>query len=127
MRKVDSTVARETRYIAGCVLALSAVMQIVFLVLGLWDVSVLLGNLLGAVAAVGNFFLMGLTIQNAVGMDKDGAKKRMKLSQSLRMFALMLACVLALTVKCFHPVAAILPLLFPRFAIALRPLILKDK
>ena len=39
----------------------------------------------------------------------------------------MLACVLALTVKCFHPVAAILPLLFPRFAIALRPLILKDK
>ena len=119
MRKVDSTVARETRYIAGCVLVLSAVMQIVFLVLGLWDVSVLLGNLLGAVAAIGNFFLMGLTIQNAVGMDKDGAKKRMKLSQSLRMFAL--------TVKCFHPVAAILPLLFPRFAIALRPLILKDK
>ena len=102
-------------------------MQIVFLVLGLWDVSVLLGNLLGAVAAIGNFFLMGLTIQNAVGMDKDGAKKRMKLSQSLRMFALMLTCVLALTVKCFHPVAAILPLLFPRFAIALRPLILKDK
>ena len=124
MRKVDSTVARETRYIAGCVLVLSAVMQIVFLVLGLWDVSVLLGNLLGAVAAIGNFFLMGLTIQNAVGMDKDGAKKRMKLSQSLRMFALMLTC--ALTVKCFHPVAAILPLLFPRFAIALRPLILKD-
>ena len=113
MRKVDSTVARETRYIAGCVLVLSAVMQIVFLVLGLWDVSVLLGNLLGAVAAIGNF--------------KDGAKKRMKLSQSLRMFALMLTCVLALTVKCFHPVAAILPLLFPRFAIALRPLILKDK
>ena len=51
----------------------------------------------------------------------------MKLSQSLRMFALMLTCVLALTVKCFHPVAAILPLLFPRFAIARRPLILKDK
>ena len=76
MRKVDSTVARETRYIAGCVLALSAVMQIVFLVLGLWDVSVLLGNLLGAVTAVGNFFLMGLTIQDAVEMDKDGVRRK---------------------------------------------------
>ena len=40
MRKVDSTVARETRYIAGCVLVLSAVMQIVFLVLGLFFLTI---------------------------------------------------------------------------------------
>ena len=37
---------RETRYIAGCALVMSVVMQIVFIVLGLWDASVLLGNLL---------------------------------------------------------------------------------
>ena len=84
MRKVDATVLRETRYIAGCALVMSVVMQIVFIVLGLWDVSVLLGNLLGLIAAVGNFFLMGLTIQDAVAMDKDAAKKRMKFSQTLR-------------------------------------------
>lgn len=127
MRKVDATVARETRYIAGFVLALSAIMQIVFLLLQLWDLSVLLGNLLGGAAAIGNFFLMGLTIQNAVDMTGDNAKKRMKLSQSLRMLALMLVCLLAITVDCFHPVAAIAPLLFPRIAIALRPLFRKGE
>ena len=78
------------------------------------------------IAAVGNFFLMGLTIQDAVAMDKDAAKKRMKFSQTLRMFALMLVCVLALTVNVFHPVAAIAPLLFPRISIALRPLFHKN-
>ena len=126
MRKVDATVLRETRYIAGCALVMSVVMQIVFIVLGLWDASVPLGNLLGLIAAVGNFFLMGLTIQDAVAMDKDAAKKRMKFSQTLRMFALMLICVLALTVNVFHPVAAIAPLLFPRIGIALRPLFHKN-
>ena len=83
--KVDPTVRRETLYIAACVLVLSAVMELVFLALQMWDVSVLWGNLLGGAAAVLNYFLMGLTIQHAVGMDAKHAASKMHLSQALRM------------------------------------------
>lgn len=55
MKKVDKTVLRETGYIALFVILLSVLMQAVFLIIGKWDYTVLLGNLLSA-AAVGNFF-----------------------------------------------------------------------
>ena len=64
MQKIDPTVQKETKYIAAVVIVLSAAMEAVFLVLGKWNYSVLLGNALGALAAVGNFLLMGVTIQN---------------------------------------------------------------
>ena len=63
MKKVDSTIIKETIFVASVTLVLSALMQSVFLIIGKWDYDVLLGNLLGGVAAVLNFFLMGLTVQ----------------------------------------------------------------
>lgn len=54
MSKLDPTVKRETMYIAGWVISLSVVMQVVFALLGFWDWTVLAGNALGGCAAVGN-------------------------------------------------------------------------
>ena len=122
MRKVDATVLRETRYIAGCALVMSVVMQIVFIVLGLWDASVLLVNLLGLIAAVGNFFLMGLTVQSAVSKEQKQAASMMKASQTGRLFLLFMAALLGVLLDCFNIWATIIPLFFPRIAIALRPL-----
>lgn len=62
--KIDSTVKRETRYIALMAIALSLLMELVFIVIGQWSYKVLLGNIIGAGVAVLNFFLMGLTVQN---------------------------------------------------------------
>ena len=59
MSRIDPTVKKETGYIAGWVLLLSAVMELVFLLTGHMDYTVPLGNLLGGVAAILNFFLMG--------------------------------------------------------------------
>lgn len=48
--KIDATVRRETIYIAVWVGILSLLMEAVFLIIGKWDYTVLLGNLLsGAV------------------------------------------------------------------------------
>ena len=58
MKKIDATVLRETRYIAVVTLILSVLMESVFLILGKWDVSVLLGNIWGALGAICNFLLM---------------------------------------------------------------------
>ena len=120
MKKLDETVKKETLYIAAWTLILSAVMQSVFLVIGLWKPDVLFGNLISAAAAIFNFRLMGVTIQNAVDKDEKDAAQLMRFSQSMRM--LMQLALGAVGVFFFNPIAAILPLFFPRAAIAFRPL-----
>ena len=121
-RRVDAAVKRETTYIAAWTAVLSALMEAVFLVLGKWDVTVLLGNLLGGLTAVLNFFSMGLTVQSAVDKPQDEARTAMKASQALRSVMLLAVLVAGAAAPCFHLIAAIVPLFFPRIAIALRPL-----
>ena len=54
---MDPAVKKETGYITVWVLLLSLLMEAVFLIIRQWDLSVLFGNLGGAVLAVLNFFL----------------------------------------------------------------------
>ena len=121
MQKVDKTVAKETVYIAVFSLILSMLLEAVFLILHKWDYTVLLGNLLGYSAAVLNFFLMGLTVQKAVSLDEEGAKNRVKFSQTLRMFMLIAFAAAAFLCPCFNVAAFAVPLIFPRIAIFFRP------
>ena len=110
----------------------------------------LLGALLGCATAIGNFFLMALTVQHLTGSmpvlpkreeeeASDGAEesdeeqhasqplsaeaqmagRKMQLSFILRLLLMGLVAVLALKTPVFHPVAALLPLLFPNLVIAL--------
>ena len=122
MSRIDPTVKKETGYIAGWVLLLSAVMELVFLLTGHMDYTVPLGNLLGGVAAILNFFLMGWTIQRAVGLDEKAAAAKLKLSQLLRMLMLVVLCCVGIALDYFHTVAVVVPLFFPRIAVAFRPL-----
>lgn len=127
MKKVDKTVLKETRYIAAFVLIFSALMQAVFLIIGKWDYTVLLGNLLGAAAAVGNFFLMGLTVQAAVLKEEKQAKNMIKLSQSGRLLLQAAAAALVVLLPCFNIWSGLIPLFFPRVAVAFRPLFMKKE
>ncbi len=122
MKAVDPTVRRETAYISLWVLLFSALMQAVFLILRQWNYTVILGNALGACAAIGNFFLMGLTVQSAVSKEQKQAASMMKASQTGRLFLLFMAALLGVLLDCFNIWATIIPLFFPRIAIALRPL-----
>ena len=65
----------ETGYIAVWVVIFSTLMQAVFLIARGWNVTVLFGNLLGAAAAVLNFFLMGLTVQSATARGERTRKR----------------------------------------------------
>lgn len=120
MKKIDSAVKKETLYILIWVLILSAVMQAVFLIIGKWDYTVLLGNLLSAVAAVGNFFLMGLSVQSAVSKGENDAKNTMKASQSLRTLGLFVIVAIGVVAPCFNTWTSIIPILFPRIAMIFR-------
>ncbi len=145
--KVQPAVQAETKKMAMGVGVLTVLMIAVFLIIRQFDYTVLLGAALGCAAAVGNFFLMALTVQRVTdGMPvlpkreeeaeeaedeekeqpiSDEAKqagKKMQLSFLLRMLMLGGVAALAITAPVFHPWAALLPLLFPRIVIALRSL-----
>ena len=127
MQKIDKIVWKETKYIAAWVLILSAILQAVFLVIGRWDYTVLLGNLLSASASVLNFLAMGIAVQKAVEKDEKDAKQAMKASNMIRTFGMFIILMIGVLAPCFHLLTLIIPLIFPRIAIAIRPILDKKK
>ena len=63
--KVQETVRRETLRVAMGTICLTALMLLVFLLLGKLGWPELLGAVIGAFAAILDFFLLGLSVQNA--------------------------------------------------------------
>ena len=124
MTGLDPAVRKETAYVGVWTLLLSLIMEAVFLVFGWWDWSVLLGNLGGAVIAVGNFFLLGLTVSRALNSGKpEEAARKVKATASLRLIGMGAACALLVGVAKTNVFATMIPLLFPRIGIMFRPLI----
>jgi hypothetical protein len=122
MPRIDKTVLKETKFIASLVVVLSLLMNSVFLVVGAWDYTVLLGNILSATVAVANFLFMGISIQKALANDPSDAKKIMKASQGVRNFMIFIVIGIGVLLPCFNTISAIVPLFFPRISIMFRPL-----
>ena len=127
MKKIDATVIKETKYISLWIIVLSALMQAFFLVIGKWDHTVLLGNVLSGVAGILNFLLMGITVQNAIKKDEKDAKTAMKVSQLYRFLFLIIIVIVGLALPCFSRWTVMIPIFFPRIAIAFRPLFDKNQ
>lgn len=127
MKKIDRTVIQETVFVFAFIVILSVLMEAVYLVFGRWELTVLWGNLLGAFAAGGNFFLLGLTVQSALGKDEKEAKNRMKLSQMMRLLLLFVIAMIGYLVPVFDIVAVVIPFVFPRIAVALRYFFIRKK
>ncbi len=121
--KIDKTVIKETKYIASFVAIFSVLMQAIFLIIGKWDYTVLLGNIYGATLAIGNFFVMGIYVQKAVSQEEKEAKQTIKNSQSLRFAALVLFTGIGVVIPVFSWISVVAPLVFPSFGIFLRPII----
>ena len=94
--KPQEAVVKETGHIAIGTLILTAVMLIVFAVIGRFNLNVLFGGLYGSALAVANFFFLGLTVQRIAEsaqtkseeVDPDAvklAKLKMRQSYMLRM------------------------------------------
>lgn len=126
MRKIDPTVLKETKYIALVTLLLGVLQQAVFLIIGKWSLSVLIGGVYGWEAALGNFFLMALSVQKAVSQEEKDAKNTMKLSQNMRLLGLFVLALIAYLLPFVSTISAILPYLYPRIAIALIPIFRKQ-
>ena len=125
---MDPAVKKETGYIAVWVVLLSFVMEAVFLLIREWDFSVLFGNLGGAAAAVGNFFLMALIATRVMNRALESGKpedtvSKVKATATIRLLGCLGLCVILIAVFKTNVYATLIPLLFPRVGIAFRPMI----
>ena len=127
MKKIDQTIWKETVYIAAWMLILSALTEAVFLIIGKWDYTVLLGNLLSGGVSVLNFLLMGMAVQSALGKEEKEAKQTVRASMTLRTLMLFAAVALGVLLPVFSTWTVIIPLFFPRLAIVFRPLFEKKE
>lgn len=117
MIRLENEVKKNLIYIAVWTGALSIVLEAAFLIAGFWDIFVLVGNLVGSFAAVFNFYLLCVTVQKALEMDKEKAMKKVRLSKSLRMLVMAAICALGIWLLKANPWATVIPLLFPRVAL----------
>ena len=125
MKKIDPTVIAETRYISAFVAVLSLLMEAVFLIIGKWDITVLLGNLLSAAVSILNFLLLGITVTKAMTKDERDMPQFMKLSKTYRFLMIIAVAGIGLYFKCFNDIAVLVPVSFPFIAIVIRGAILK--
>ena len=80
--------------------------------------KILLSAAVGSLVAIGNFTLMCLTVQSAVGMtDMKKMKAKFQLSYNARMVLQAGWAVIAFLVPSFHFIAGAAPVLFPKFTI----------
>ena len=125
--KVEASVKKETGILLAGTLCLCGIMVCVFFLFHKFSYTVVTGALLGGLASVLNFFVMGLTIQNAVGKSAEEAKKKIQLSYTVRMFALLVVLGVGVYLPYFHWLAVLLSALFPRITILFRSVVLKKQ
>ncbi len=121
--KVDKVVKKETINIAIGILICSVITQFIFLIIGRYSLGVLLGSVYGGAVVLLNFFLMGLTVQNATKIaDQKEAKKRIQFSYSMRQLGLFLligaGMYIATTSGVFHWFPILISIIYPRIIIA---------
>jgi len=140
--RLQPAVIQETKKIALGTGILSLLMIAVFVVLKQFDYTVILGTLLGNVMAVGNFFLLALSVQKAaesmkgvnlpplpepqegeegqeppLSPEAKQASQRVRVFYGLRLLGIGVIAIIAISLPCFHSIASLIPLLFPRLVI----------
>lgn len=123
MIKLQPETVRELKNIAGGTAICTAAMWVLFAALHIvglapFNAAVVLGGLVGAAVAVGNFAGICVMAEKAVNEpDEKRRKMIIQLSYNRRMLMQAVWVVVAIAAPCFQFVAGIAPLIFPRVAI----------
>lgn len=116
--KPQQSIVKETKRIAVGTVIMLVVMLAVYAVLGKFTVGVLLGGLLGSAYAIFNFFLLGMTLQEAASMtDQQMAHMKVRSSYSTRMIGMLILAVVAFVLPFVEGIPCLIALLFPRATI----------
>lgn len=111
-------VYHETGVIAIGVGVCTAVMILIFALLGYFDLSVLWGGLAGAALSIGNFFFMALgaslAADKAENQDVKGGSLLVRNSYMLRLLVIFIILIICAKTEVFNLIALVLPLVFVR-------------
>ena len=109
----------------------TGIMLAVFALLHKFDLSVVLGGIVGIVLALGNFFatamIASLAADKAERQDVAGGKKLLKASYPLRILVLGVLLVLCAVSKWFNLLALVLPLAYMPIILLILAAIQKKK
>lgn len=110
------------RIAIGTVLCSGIMIAALFLLsqfgIGTFSYRIFLGAGIGSIVAIGNFIIMCLTVQSAVGMtDQKKMKAKFQLSYNARMIIQAGWAVIAFLVPQIHFIAGAAPILFPKITI----------
>ncbi len=123
--KLQPTVKKEIIRIVGGTAVCTAIMWVVFAALALvvpayvvFDHTVVVGGVLGALVASANFIALCITVQKITDLANPAAAKGwMQLSYNARLILQALWCIAAIQLTGVQFIAGMLPLLFPRVVI----------
>ncbi len=117
---------KDILQVIGGTVILAVIMDIVFAVIGRFDITVLWGTLLGIACASLNFCFLAYSVSKSLGKGK-AAVQYMGISYMLRLFLIGAIVVLAIKSPHFNYVATVIALLFPRVIITVIQGIMKRK
>ena len=127
--RLQPQVKKEFTYVSVGTGVLTVMMIVAFAVLHFavsvkipFDTRVLLGGVCGALVAVGCFLDLALCVQKVAAMESGSASAELAFRRgySRRMLVHGAWVIIALKVSWFNPVAALIPLTFPRIMILTR-------
>ena len=126
--KLDPVVKKENIYMIIGSAVCTAVVQLVFLVFGKFDYTVLLGGLWGFIITVLNFFIMTLAIQKAMELnDEQQAKMKIQGSYTIRMLLLIALMIVGVVLPFMHWVPILISVFYPRVVITVRGAVMSLK
>ena len=113
---MQSVTVKQTRRLSMGVFCATVGMLLVFYCLGELTAPVIWGALLGALVEIGNFVLLGISLQKAVA-DEVRGKMILKMTYNLRVFIFVAAILVGFYAPCFHIVAVVVPMVAGRLTL----------
>ncbi len=121
--KLDPEVLEENRKMAVGILCCSLLMAVGFVIARRFDLSVLLGLIVGFLLAAGNFFFMSVGITRALATgDEAAAKAKMRSSYIVRTIVMLAVMALSLAVDHIHWLPVLASVFYPRIVLTARNL-----
>lgn len=121
--KKQDIITQEMRSLLPYYLAVNgvffAVILVLFFAMG-YDYTLIIGGVYGNIFCVLNFWLLGITAQNAVRKSPKKAQTYMNSMYCIRYLGLFLVMTAAAVLPFIDLLTALIPLLFPKLVITLR-------
>ena len=118
MKKQALSLRQETAQILLWTLFLCVLLQGIFLIVGVWSMSVLYGTLWGGTVACLHTLALAITLRRAAKLSPPSAKILLQRSLVLRTLGLFILTAIGARISALHPIAVLLPLFFPRVAVS---------